>query len=231
MNGTIASYSNIGSDIGLAAPGGEFRGDPNGGGGVLGPGWDFVTNQPTFLFGYGTSAAAPYVSGIAGLLLANDPSLSAAELTSRLEQWATRAPGSGRNDTYGYGIVNAYNALTQQDGPPRATYVRLLDAASGSIVGMVPANAAGPFAFPQLAPGPYPLEAAAGERGDRPHRLAFRPVPGAGPAARPTRCPRYARHPPAPGPRLFRRKRGGPSVVGTGVDPVTSRFSGARSAN
>ncbi len=186
MNGTIASYSNIGSDIGLAAPGGEFRGDPNGGGGVLGPGWDFVTNQPTFLFGYGTSAAAPYVSGIAGLLLANDPSLSAAELTSRLEQWATRAPGSGRNDTYGYGIVNAYNALTQQDGPPRATYVRLLDAASGSIVGMVPANAAGAFAFTQLAPGAYQLEAGQDESGDSLIGLPGRRFGWDGTAATPT---------------------------------------------
>ena len=43
-----------------SAPGGDFRFDDNGGGGVLGPGWNFATGKPTYLFGYGTSASAPY---------------------------------------------------------------------------------------------------------------------------------------------------------------------------
>src|SRR6185437_11989166 len=97
MDGALATYSNAGTFLSVAAPGGDFRLDDNGGGGVLGPGWDFGANAPTFLFGYGTSASAPFVSGIAALLLAQTPGLTAAQLRSRIEQYATRPAGAARS--------------------------------------------------------------------------------------------------------------------------------------
>jgi serine protease len=166
MDGVIASYSNTGTDIDLAAPGGEYRGDNTGGGGVLGPGWNFTTGQPVLMFGYGTSAAAPYVSGIAGLLLASNPSLSATDLSDRLEQYATRAPNTTRSDTYGWGVVNAYDALAQSDGPPRASYVRLIDADSGAILRTVATDPTGAFVLTQLPAGRYELAAGEDESGD-----------------------------------------------------------------
>ena len=165
QDGLLATYSNGGSFISVAAPGGDFRFDDNGGGGVLGPGWDFTIGAPTYLFGYGTSAAAPYVSGIAALLLARTPSLTAATIRSRIEQYATRPAGSARSDMFGWGIVNAYDALTQQHGPTRAAYARLIDS-SGRTVSTERVADDGSFAFTQLTPGSYTIQAGEDEGGD-----------------------------------------------------------------
>jgi subtilisin family serine protease len=164
-DGALATYSNAGTYISVAAPGGDFRLDDNGGGGVLGPGWDFTVGAPTYLFGYGTSASAPYVSGVAALLLAQTPGLSAATLRSRIEQYATRPAGTTRSDTFGWGIVNAYNALTQRSGPARAMYARLIDATGGNAA-TVKVASNGTFAFTQLQPGSYRLQAGEDESDD-----------------------------------------------------------------
>lgn len=63
----------------------------------------------------GTSAACPVVAGIAALLLAKDSTLSAEAVYYIIREsadtalaWGTFAPP---NDRYGYGIVNAFNAV------------------------------------------------------------------------------------------------------------------------
>lgn len=166
MDGALATYSNAGTFISVAAPGGDFRLDDNGGGGVVGPGWNFETGRPTFLFGYGTSASAPFVSGIAALMLAQNPGLTAQQIRSRIEQFATRPAGFTRSDVLGWGIVNAYNALTQQNGPPRQTFVRLVDATSGALVKSAKVNTDGSFAFTRLTAGSYFVQAGDDESND-----------------------------------------------------------------
>jgi subtilisin family serine protease len=166
MDGALATYSNAGTFISVAAPGGDFRLDDNGGGGVVGPGWNFATGKPTFLFGYGTSASAPFVSGIAALLLAQTPGLTAAQLRSRIEQFATRPAGFTRSDVLGWGIVNAYNALTQQNGPARQAFVRLVDATTGAAVKSAKVGTDGSFALTRLASGSYFVQAGDDEAGD-----------------------------------------------------------------
>lgn len=59
----------------------------------------------------GTSMASPVVAGVAGLLLATNPSLSSADLTEILERTATRLGGRGYNTTFGWGLVNADAAV------------------------------------------------------------------------------------------------------------------------
>ncbi|MGE5234010.1 MAG: S8 family serine peptidase [Acidobacteriota bacterium] len=59
----------------------------------------------------GTSMATPHVAGIAALLLGVNPALSAADLTSILEQTAIHLGGRGYNTTYGWGLVNADAAV------------------------------------------------------------------------------------------------------------------------
>ena len=186
MDGTLATYSNAGTFISVSAPGGDFRLDDNGGGGVLGPGWDFEDQAPTYLFGYGTSASAPYVSGIAALLLSQTPTLTASQLRTRIEQFAARNAGSARNDTYGWGIVNAYNALIQQNGPVRKTMARLVDATTGSLFKTVVAGDDGSFAFTRLPTGAYYLQAGDDEAGDALIGVPGRRFGWAGGIAKPT---------------------------------------------
>jgi len=166
MDGMLATYSNAGTKVSVAAPGGDFRFDDNGGGGILGAGWNFVSNTPNLIFGYGTSASAPFVSGVAALLLAQTPGLTAVQLRSRIETFATRPPNALRSDAYGWGIVNAYNSLTQQNGPPRKTVLRLLNASSGAVVASKPADASGAFTFAKLDSGSYVLQAGQDEGND-----------------------------------------------------------------
>ena len=186
MDGTLATYSNAGTYVSVTAPGGDFRLDDNGGGGVYGPGWDFVNGQPIHLFGYGTSASAPYVSGVAALLLSKEPTLTAPQLRARIEQYASRAPGLGRSDTYGWGIVNAYNALTQGAGAQRQTIVRLVDATSGLLVKTAPVAANGNFALTQLQTGAYFLQAGDDEGGDGQIGIPGRRFSWAGGGGKPT---------------------------------------------
>jgi hypothetical protein len=105
------------------------------------------------------------VFGVAALLLAQSPSLTAAALRQRIEQFATRPTGTTRSDIYGWGIVNAYNSLTQQNGPPRQTLVRLVDATTGATRASTPATA-GNFAFTRVPNGSYYVQAGDDESGD-----------------------------------------------------------------
>lgn len=186
MDGQLAGYSNAGTFVSVAAPGGEFRLDLNGGGGVLGPGWDFENDRATDLFGYGTSAAAPFVSGIAALLLAHDPSLTAAQIRSRIETYATRPTGVSRTDRTGWGIVNAYNALTQTNGAARAGTVRLVNAVTGIVNQSTRVDENGHFVFTEVSNGTYYVQAGEDEGGDGVIGVAGRRFAVAGGVGSPT---------------------------------------------
>ena len=61
----------------------------------------------------GTSMAAPHVTGIVALILQANPNLTASQVKTILETTATVDQNTGTvpNNTYGYGKVNAYNAV------------------------------------------------------------------------------------------------------------------------
>jgi subtilisin family serine protease len=65
----------------------------------------------------GTSFAAPFVSATAALLVQRFPGLSPAQVQRRLVATADPAPGGGRSDEYGFGLLNPYRALTETLGP------------------------------------------------------------------------------------------------------------------
>jgi hypothetical protein len=59
----------------------------------------------------GTSFAAPYVAGVAALVRAYYPNLSAEQVADRITATADHPP-AGHNDTVGYGVVNPQRAVT-----------------------------------------------------------------------------------------------------------------------
>lgn len=113
-----APYSNFGATIDLAAPGGDFGTDadnnqrPDGVLSTLGnqteDGIDFVAG-----FLQGTSMAAPHVSGVIALMKAVYPGLSPGEFEALLESGSLtdEAGAPGRDDQFGWGIVNARKAV------------------------------------------------------------------------------------------------------------------------
>jgi subtilisin family serine protease len=76
-------------------------------------GYDTTSNYNS-TFG-GTSSATPLSSGIVGLLLSANPTLTVAQVRQRLQDTADKVGMdpyvSGRNDRYGYGRINAAAAL------------------------------------------------------------------------------------------------------------------------
>jgi subtilisin family serine protease len=161
---SISSYTNVGGNVSLAAPGGNFR--SSGSSGVASSVWDYVANAPTYAYYEGTSMSAPHVTGVAALVLAANPGLTNAQLRSRLQSTAVHVGAPGRNDQYGYGIVNAYNALTNSTGPARTIQVRVVNAATGALAQQVAANADGSFSVSRLPVGSYYLYAGHDEDGD-----------------------------------------------------------------
>jgi serine protease len=107
-SGGRAYYSNYGSVVDVAAPGGDAR---TAGGGVLStlnagatsPGSD------NYAWYQGTSMAAPHVAGVAALMLSKTPSLTVDQIESTLKSTARAFPASCSG--CGSGIVDATRAL------------------------------------------------------------------------------------------------------------------------
>jgi len=60
----------------------------------------------------GTSPSTAIVAGVAALVKARYPALTAAQVKQALEQSITHPPAGGRNDKVGAGVVDAFKALT-----------------------------------------------------------------------------------------------------------------------
>jgi subtilisin family serine protease len=114
-NDQLASYSNYGSHIDLAAPGGAGAAACDTGGEILGLALNGNTPCPPPLStGYtvmaGTSMAAPFVSGVAAVLIAAT-GYPNSFIVSLMENTADRIGGNMWDEKYGFGRVNMYRAL------------------------------------------------------------------------------------------------------------------------
>ena len=63
----------------------------------------------------GTSLSAPHVSGLAGLILGKDPSLTNVDVRAILENSAVDLGPIGFDAAFGYGRIDAYRAITDDD--------------------------------------------------------------------------------------------------------------------
>lgn len=115
----LASYSNTGASIDIAAPGGDGSVDLNGDGypdGVLSTGAS-VNDSGGINFSYpfanGTSMAAPHVAGVIALMLSVNPALTPADIDAMLltGDLADDIGAPGRDDLYGHGLINARRAV------------------------------------------------------------------------------------------------------------------------
>ena len=118
LSNNLAPYSNFGSAIDVAAPGGDTGRDDNGDGnpdGVLSTAGDdsggtIVNNYKIF---QGTSMAAPHVAGVIALMKSVYGDLTPAQVDSLLTTGdLSRDLGvTGRDDSFGYGLIDAAKAV------------------------------------------------------------------------------------------------------------------------
>lgn len=93
----LASFSNYGAFLGVVAPGVNIVTTSEGGG---------------YISASGTSYSSPIVAAVGALVLSYAPSLSASALVSDIEHSAADLGTAGFDSTFGWGLVNAYAAVS-----------------------------------------------------------------------------------------------------------------------
>jgi subtilisin family serine protease len=147
--GGLAPFSDYGPGLDFSAPGhygigtdrtgnaGDNDGNNDGGclpSGILGCNRDrdcdpgntcFLVSTDDALVA-GTSFASPYVAGVAALMLSVRPNLTVAQLEAILQSSATDLGTPGYDEVFGWGLVNAFNAVHLASNPPgEATDLRV----------------------------------------------------------------------------------------------------------
>lgn len=108
-----AYYSNTGSYLDVAAPGGDLLADQNRDGypdGILQQTFTVDPGTFNYYFFHGTSSAAPHVSGVAALLISRgltDPDA----VRAAIESTARDVGPAGWDAQYGWGVIDAHAAL------------------------------------------------------------------------------------------------------------------------
>jgi len=106
-------YSNTGSYLDIAAPGGDLRVDQNNDGygdGVLQQTFGNNPRDFGYWFYQGTSMASPHAAGVAALVIANGVT-GPDNVRAALETTAEDIGDPGWDEEYGWGIIDAYAAL------------------------------------------------------------------------------------------------------------------------
>ncbi len=111
-NNDIVSYSNSGTGLDVMAPGGDTSTDANGDGysdGVLQE--TYLNGAWGYYFFQGTSMASPHVAAVAALLYASGTATTPDAVYQALTSTALDLGATGYDGTYGWGLVQAADAL------------------------------------------------------------------------------------------------------------------------
>lgn len=111
INGLRTSYSNYGEIIDVMAPGGDTGTDLNSDGN---PDQILSTVETVYDFREGTSMAAPHVTGLAALLVSENPSLTQTTVEQIIKSSAN--PAGRCSEGCGAGLLDAVNALLLAGG-------------------------------------------------------------------------------------------------------------------
>jgi thermitase len=98
-NDQHASFSNVNSDVEVAAAGVNVLSVKRGGG---------------YVAFSGTSMATPHVAGVVALIRFHNPSWTAAQARTKLDSSVDDLGTAGRDSTFGFGRVNLAKAMTQR---------------------------------------------------------------------------------------------------------------------
>jgi len=98
-----ATFSNYGSNLDLMAPGSQI--------------WSTRYGSTEYQYLSGTSTAAPFVAGVAALMLSVNPALTPAEVRTAMNETAIELGVSGWDSFHGWGLINAHEAVTRVSGP------------------------------------------------------------------------------------------------------------------
>lgn len=92
----LGSFSNFGPEVEVSAPGDRIYS---------------TDDQNDFAFRTGTSAASPFVAGLAALLKSFEPALTNIEIREILQATSEDLGEPGRDNSFGFGRINALAAL------------------------------------------------------------------------------------------------------------------------
>ena len=139
-----APYSNVGPENAIAAPGGDSSASTTGNGlpdGVYSTMARFQNNQRTPTYGslQGTSMATPHVAGVLALMRWANPAITPDQVDALLRNGTIvdDLGSTGRDSTFGYGLINARKAvdaaLAARGGTPTPTPAGQVQARPSSI--------------------------------------------------------------------------------------------------
>ena len=119
--------------VSVAAPGTDVVSLSSTGGGLVDRVASGGTDDPAGAPIEGSSFAAPYVAGVAALVRARFPALSARQVTARIVATATGGSTAAHDDAVGAGIVDPVAALSAPGRPPAVTTAGVEGAGAGRV--------------------------------------------------------------------------------------------------
>src|SRR5258706_1899074 len=121
-NDLLASFSNFGNWISVAAPGTYIQTTTNGGG--------YGNWQ-------GTSFSSPQVAALAALIIAKNPALKNQQVVDLIKNNADDLGASGFDSTFGWGRINAYRAVQAAQGVVNLSVAITAPANNAQVSGLV----------------------------------------------------------------------------------------------